>query len=236
MDGHRPAATQSQPLDAEQEKGVLEPLHTIADHRFRRFVPKRLQIPRQAIKRIVRSNLIDQLMGQIHHRLRVSDISLSRSTMAIRPPVKWFQQQPVHLTSGHNLYHFYHAVNSTTAPGRHPWRSPRAADRSMGQVTTAAGSRKRRERRPADGGGKCRVPPSGPGRPDRGGGMTVMLVGNPLLRKGGSQTLRQTCLCLNAYGRFRHKHSSLIYICQNGLWRKRPSGLGYKSFGKGDAE
>ena len=27
-------------------------------------------------------------------------------------------------------------------------------------------------------------------------GKTIMSVGNPLLRKGGSQTLRQTCLCL----------------------------------------
>ena len=42
--------------------------------------------------------------------------------------------------------------------------------------------------------------------------MTIMSVGNPLFRKGGSQALRQTCLCLNAEGRFRHKHSSLIYL------------------------
>ena len=44
--------------------------------------------------------------------------------------------------------------------------------------------------------------------------MTILSdnVGNPLLRKGGFQTLRQTCLCLNAEGRFRHKHFSLIYI------------------------
>ena len=56
----------------------------------------------------------------------------------------------------------------------------------------------------------------------RGGCMTMTSVGNPVLRKGGSQTLRQTFLCLNAEGRFRHKHSSLICILPEWLVAEAP--------------
>jgi len=52
--------------------------------------------------------------------------------------------------------------------------------------------------------------------------MTFMLVGNPLLRKGGSQALRQTFLCLKPEGRFRHKHSSLIFILPEQLVAETP--------------
>ena len=47
-------------------------------------------------------------------------------------------------------------------------------------------------------------------------------IGNPLLRKGGSQTLRQTFLFLNAEGRFHHKHFSLIYLLPEWLVAEAP--------------
>ena len=58
-------------------------------------------------------------------------------------------------------------------------------------------------------------------------------VGNPLLRKGGSQTLRQTFLCLNAEGRFRHKDSSLIYILPEWLVAEAPLRFKIQKFWEG---